>query len=247
MDNKPFITIHRGGGNSAPENTLYAIRHGLSYQVDAIEFDVRFTKDHVPVLLHDATLKRTTKEHDNRYIKDVTLEETRTLDATGWFDSNLPKEPIPTLEEALQLIQGKKQIFLEIKAHDPHMGSTIQKLLETYNMVADVFILSFYKEILLEIKEHIPTVHCTLIFSKWSQPYSTLLDPHFDSIGPKYRYLYRHPKLVSFLHNNNKPIYTWSVNNMRHIKRFIKWGVDGITTDRPTQLVQYIEKQSTRE
>ncbi|QMS85086.1 glycerophosphodiester phosphodiesterase [Candidatus Xianfuyuplasma coldseepsis] len=247
MDNKPFITIHRGGGNDAPENTLYAIRQGLKYPVDAIEFDVRFTKDHIPVLLHDASLKRTTTEQDKRYIKDVTLEEARTFDATSWFDSRIPKEPIPTLEEALQLLQGKKQIFIEIKAHDPYMGLTIKRLLETYNMVDDVFILSFYKDILLDIKEHIPTVHCTFIFSRWRQPFAALLDPRFDSIGPKYRYLYRHPKLVKFLKEHNKPIYTWSVNKMRHIKRFIKWKIEGITTDKPTQLLHYIEKQSTRE
>ena len=58
--NGRLVIAHRGNRVAAPENTLEALRQAVAMNVDAIEFDVRMTRDGVPVLMHDATVDRTT-------------------------------------------------------------------------------------------------------------------------------------------------------------------------------------------
>jgi glycerophosphoryl diester phosphodiesterase len=92
---RPWIIAHRGHSVAAPENTLEAAQKGWEAGADAWEFDVRTTRDGVPVVLHDASLVRTTDvalrfARDPRgasgyLVADYDLDEVRTLDAGGWF------------------------------------------------------------------------------------------------------------------------------------------------------------------
>ena len=79
-----FIASHRGGGATAPENTLPAIRAALSGGFDYVEVDVALTADRQPVLMHDAKVDRTTDGHGR--LASLTLAEVRALDAGSWFD-----------------------------------------------------------------------------------------------------------------------------------------------------------------
>ena len=78
---RPLVISHAGCAGKAPENTLAGIRAALELQVDAIEVDVRASADGIPVLLHDATLERTT--NGRGLVADATLAELTALDAGG--------------------------------------------------------------------------------------------------------------------------------------------------------------------
>ena len=80
-----FIASHRGGGATAPENTLPAISAALGAGFDYVEVDVALTADRQPVLMHDATVDRTTDGHGR--LSSLTLAEVRALDAGSWFDA----------------------------------------------------------------------------------------------------------------------------------------------------------------
>lgn len=92
------FVAHRGGiVPGYPENTLAAFRHAIELGVDAIEIDPRGTKDGEIVIMHDATVDRTTNGRGR--VEDLALRELKALDAGGG-------ERVPTYEEVLELVAG---------------------------------------------------------------------------------------------------------------------------------------------
>lgn len=91
----PPRVAHRGAGRLAPENTLAALRLGASFGYAMFEFDVQLSGDGVLVLMHDATLERTTDGAGR--VGGHTFGELARLDAGGWHSDAYAGEPIPTL------------------------------------------------------------------------------------------------------------------------------------------------------
>lgn len=99
-----IIIGRRGAAGLAPENTLAACQAAIEADVDMIHLDIRLTKDKVPILLHDASLKRT--HGVDKSISSLTLEQLRQATAD---------QPIPTLEEILAKYLGKVLLCLELR------------------------------------------------------------------------------------------------------------------------------------
>jgi glycerophosphoryl diester phosphodiesterase len=98
----PWVIGHRGAAGSAPENTLASFRRAAALGARWVEFDVRLSADGRCILLHDDTVERTT---DGQGRADrLMLEDLSGLDAGGWFGREFAGEPIPTLEETIDLL-----------------------------------------------------------------------------------------------------------------------------------------------
>jgi glycerophosphoryl diester phosphodiesterase len=97
----PWLLGHRGAPREAPENTLAALRRALAIGLDGVEYDVRAAKGGDLVLLHDATLDRTTDRKGA--LARCGLSELHGIDAGGWFAKRFVGEPVPLLDEALDL------------------------------------------------------------------------------------------------------------------------------------------------
>jgi glycerophosphoryl diester phosphodiesterase len=108
---------HRGAAAHAPENTLASLRRAAADGARWVEFDLRLTADEVPVLLHDATLERTTD--GSGPVASRRWDELRRLDAGGRRAPEFRGEPLPSLAQALEccaaLALGAN---LELKAED---------------------------------------------------------------------------------------------------------------------------------
>ena len=107
------IVAHRGSSADRPENTLASYRRAIEAGADAIEIDLRLTKDGHLVSLHDDSLDRTTE--GTGPVESITLAEARQLDAGVWFDERYRGERIPTFREILELSKGHIQVFLDLK------------------------------------------------------------------------------------------------------------------------------------
>lgn len=153
-----LVVAHRGGSALGPENTLEAAQAGFESGADSWELDTQLTKDGVPVLLHDDSLKRTTNApvvfpgRKPWRLSDFTLEEVKKLDAGSWWvkqageksaqESAVSRErlelyssgrvKVPTLEEAL--LFTKKlcwRVNVEIKAPAPGtLGPLVPRVLD---------------------------------------------------------------------------------------------------------------------
>ncbi|MRG44800.1 glycerophosphodiester phosphodiesterase [Chitinophaga sp. SYP-B3965] len=109
----PFISGHRGGVNTGyPENSIEAFANTLRHTPAMFEIDPRLSKDSVPVLMHDATLERTTTGKGK--VGDYTLAELKKLYLKD-VDGNVTKYRIPTLEEAIKWAKGKTVLSLDKK------------------------------------------------------------------------------------------------------------------------------------
>ncbi len=133
-----LVTAHRGDSLEYPENTLLSMEKAVEAGADFIEFDLRATKDDVPILLHDATLKRTANA-DGRP-EDLPLAEIKALNAS-WFrfmhrmDAPLPvKVEIPTFEEILSALSGKVAMNIQIYLPSPASLAEACRLYRKYGM-----------------------------------------------------------------------------------------------------------------
>lgn len=129
---------HRGASKFAPENTLPAIEKAIELGLDYIEMDVRYTRDDVAVLLHDANVDRTTDGEGG--LATMTLDQVKALDAGSWFDPSFAGTRVPTLEEALQTAQGRICVFWDTKAVP--QPSTVE-LFKKYGFDRDCLLISF--------------------------------------------------------------------------------------------------------
>ena len=113
-----LIVGHRGAAARAPENTAVSLVAGLDAGADAIEIDVGLTRDGRVVLLHDATVDRTTSGRGA--LRSLTWERVRALDAGSWFSRRFKGEPPIDLDDALAIVRARVPIIVEIKpaAHD---------------------------------------------------------------------------------------------------------------------------------
>ena len=127
---------HRGASGNYPENTLLAFQKALEIGVDEIELDLYLTKDDHLIIMHDATVDRTTDGTGT--IGDLTLSQIKSLDAGRVFGERFRGERVPTWEEALDLVQGKVGLNVHLKEGgnpDGHYERKVAKALDNFQMV----------------------------------------------------------------------------------------------------------------
>jgi glycerophosphoryl diester phosphodiesterase len=119
---KPLIIAHRGASALAPENTFAAFQKAIDAGADGIELDVRLSKDGVPVVFHDSTLKRLAKIE--RSVAEFTAAELNKIDVGSWFNRTFPRkaadqfsaETVPTLANLFDFLRDYRGlIYVELK------------------------------------------------------------------------------------------------------------------------------------
>lgn len=111
-----MVSGHRGERCLELENTMYAFRRAIDLGVDMIETDVHMTRDGHLVLMHDADVERTTNGRGK--IRDMTLCEIKSLDATVNSKIAVSPEAPPTLSELLELAKEKEELLLNVELKD---------------------------------------------------------------------------------------------------------------------------------
>ncbi|XP_006811825.1 glycerophosphodiester phosphodiesterase 1-like [Saccoglossus kowalevskii] len=148
--NRVLVIAHRGGGHDAPENTIAAIREAKKNGADGVELDLEFTKDGVPILLHDSTVDRTTNGSGN--INSFTFEEVRKLDASYGhrLSATLGNEQIPTLEEAtVECLKLGLKIFFDVKGNAKQAAEALTKLYKKHEeLYKTAAVCSFYPTVI---------------------------------------------------------------------------------------------------
>ena len=125
-DSYVMVVAHRGDWTNAPENSLQAIKNAIEIGVDILEIDVRFTKDKVPVVIHDKTLDRTTTGSGK--VSNFTLNNLKGLFLTD-RNGKSTSHKIPTLDEALILSKGK--ILINLDKCTRHLNKIVKHLYKT--------------------------------------------------------------------------------------------------------------------
>lgn len=200
---------------------------------DAVEVDVHLSKDGHIVVIHDATVDRTTD--GNGRVADLTLEELKSLDAGKG-------ESIPTLKEILDLVAGKTELVIEIKVTAAE-ADVIDAVKEAH-FEDRVTITSFVHPVVRRVKELEPGIRTGVIFYGRPVCISRLaLDALADVLCPHHTYV--DLRMVREAREQGLRIYPWTVNRPEDMRRLIDMEVDGIVTDKPDALTRAISSMWT--
>jgi glycerophosphoryl diester phosphodiesterase len=211
---------HRGAKAYEPENTLLSFKKALELGVNAIELDVRRTKDGKIVVIHDAKVDRTT--NGKGLVSELTLKEIKKL-------STEKGEKIPTLEEALDFLDKKVKILIELK--ETGLEEDVLSLINKKGLKNNVIIVSFLEEALRKVREIDDEVEIGLIYVKHKDPIKSALELKANYILPIYRFTYAID--VQKAHENGLKIIVWTINKQEEVIEYARKGVDGIASDRP--------------
>jgi len=211
---------HRGARAYEPENTMRSFRKALEIGVDAIEFDVRKTRDNHIIVIHDADVKRTT--NGKGLVADLTLKEIKEL-------STEKGEKIPTLEEALELLDNKVKILIELK--EQGLEEKVLSAVHSKKVEKNVIIASFLEPALAKTRELDKQIETGLIYVKHPNPIKAALELKANYLISLYRFT--HTANVQKAHENGLKVIVWTINTVEEAAEFVKKGVDGIATDKP--------------
>lgn len=238
---QPIIFAHRGASAHAPENTLTAFELALAQNADGIELDVKLTADGQVVVIHDATVNRTTGSHGR--VKDLSLAQLQALDAGSFFSEKYRGEKIPTLEEVFETVGKRAFINVELTNYNTprdQLAETVCMLVKKFSLQKHVMFSSFLASNLSRARAYLPGVPRGLL------AFHGLLGAWARSFGFAFgRYHALHPNLkdvtpeqVQRVHRLQRRIHVWTVNAAEDMRRLFGWGVDAIITDDPPLAVQ---------
>ena len=216
---------HRGARAYEPENTLRSFKKALEIGVDAVELDVRKTKDNQLVVIHDADVKRTTD--GKGLVSELTLKEIQEF-------STEKGEKIPTLKEALDFLDKKAKTLIELK--EAGVEEEVLSLVSEKGLQKNVIIVSFIEAALRKVRELDKEVETGLLYVKHKNPIKAALDLKASYLLPLYRFT--HTANVQKAHENGLKVIVWTVNKPEEVAEYAKKGVDGIASDKPDILNQ---------
>lgn len=241
---KVYIVGHRGAAGHAPENTLASFQKALDLGVHMIELDLHLTADKELVVIHDATVDRTT--NGEGAVIDLTVGEIQKLDAGSWFNGKFKEEKVPTLKEVLDVVNGSCPLLIEIKWPKRGIYNNLTQqlvaILTEYDMISQVIIQSFETRYLKEIQNLNPTIKCHQLILGKSNVLPVYVDrsvrwgyfkplPGIESVNIWHYYL--SPKEM-----NGKPMEhlrygAYTLNKASDIKKAVSWGLTYVITDYP--------------
>jgi len=236
-----WVVGHRGACALAPENTLASVRQAAADGAAMVELDVKLTADGRCILLHDDSLDRTTDGIGP--VSSVSLDHISALDAGGWFSPDFRGEPVPTLEEMVDLILDLRLgLNLELKPCPGREAETARAAVGTLQAMwpDDVplpLISSFDRTALEYASDLAPGWPLGLIAD-------VLPDDWLDfarDFGLRSLHLGDYGLSVSVVSQVQKAGYAvavWTVNDPVRAQELRCWGVSAIISDDPGALLR---------
>ena len=232
---RPAILGHRGALMHAPENTLAAFELCVRCGVD-IELDVYATKDNQLVVIHDATVDRTTSGKGR--VDQLTLQQLKKLDAGSWFHPDFAGERIPTFDEALAFIKKHERrptvIGITLKPVNQVIINGIVEAVRKHKMLEQSFLFDMSLQHAQAFKKLEPRIRCAASAHKIEDIRSALKLDYIDVIwtGPKSK------AVIDEIHGAGRQVFFTIVNDARQWQRYKADGADGICTNHPLEMKQ---------
>jgi len=215
---------HRGAKAYESENTLSSFKRAIELGVDAVELDVRKTKDNEIVVIHNADVKKTTDGSGS--VNELTLEEIKKfVTAKG--------EQIPTLEEVLDFVGKRVKVLVELK--ETGIEEKVLGLIRQKGLMENVIIVSFHEEALRKVRKLDDDVATGLIYVRHKKPIQSALELKAEYLLPLYRFT--HSANIRKAHENGLKVIVWTINKKEDVAEYRKKGVDGIASDKPDILI----------
>ena len=236
-----LLAAHRGGSLLWPENSLLAFRNALALGADFIEFDVHLSRDGEVMVIHDATLDRTTTGAGP--VRDRSVAELKVLrlkDRSGAVTA----ETLPTLDEVVEVAaQAKRRMLLEIKvdaakARYPGIEEKVLAILDRHTMTVSTVVMAFEAPTWRRVRELRPEVATCALYSARTLGRSSLATELETLRAAGVRFIgVEHTVVdaaaVAQAQRAGIGLGAWTVNNPADMKRMIGARATILITDQP--------------
>jgi glycerophosphoryl diester phosphodiesterase len=253
MVSTPLIIGHRGASALVPENTLAAFSRALADGADGIEFDVRLSRDRVPVVIHDASLRRTGQT--DRFVKEITVAELQQCDVCSWFNPLHAEDiryagTVPTLSQVFELLQQTNALlYLEMKSEAEDattLTETVVSEIRQAQIGGRVVVSSFDLDAVALVKKIDPAISTACLFEpKLSRPLSTIRRLRMLDLAVENRAneIALHHSLISLrviekAKHLGLPVVVWTVDDVGWIQRARRLGIQALITNNPAALIR---------
>jgi glycerophosphoryl diester phosphodiesterase len=228
-----MLTIaHRGASALYPENTLSAFIAAAELGADMCEFDVRMTRDGEVVVIHDATVNRTTDGRGR--VAAMSMAAIRRLDAGMRFGAEFRGERIPTLAEVAGVL-GPRRCAMDVELKERGVEAGVCEILRGCGAVQSAVVSSFDWNQLRTVVQQEPELRLVLLGERAP---AMLLEAatamRAFAIAP--RFDLADSALCAEAHRRGLAIYAWTVDDAPTMQRLIAGGADGIMTNNPQRL-----------
>ena len=238
MQNRDFIIIaHRGESFEAPENTLSSINLAWQKNDDAVEIDIRMTKDDKIIVIHDNNTFRTGRKFMN--VSSCSYDELLKVDVGKFKGNNWKNEKIPLLDEVINMIPKDKILFVEIKSNYK-IVKPLQELINQKQIDPNqINFIGFNFKTMSLVKKKLSEFNSYWIIGKKS----ILEKIHIEDIILKCKSSklngvdikdgkYLNKDLIHSVKKSGLKIYTWTVDDPVRAKQLVLDGIDGITSNK---------------
>lgn len=251
----PVNFAHRGASAREPENTLAAFRAAVEAGAEALEMDVRMTRDGEIVVIHDPTVDRTTD--GTGVVREMTLSEVRALDAGHRFaaESGFPGRElkVPVLAEVFREFPGVA-INVEIKEPRPGIEEAVLRVIREAEAEDRTLVASWDHAVISRFRAvcggRVATgasrreIAVFLLLSRLRA--ERLARPAYDALQVPVEHrgiTVVTPRFVEAAHKLGLRVDVWTVDEPEEMRRLLDLGVDGIMTDRPDVLAEVLKER----
>lgn len=247
---RPLVYAHRGGAALAPENTFAAFDRGLALGADGLELDVQLAGDGIAVVLHDATLDRTTDA--TGAVSSFTAAELAAVDAGYRFspDGHFPFRGqglgVPRLRDVL-VRYPRTPLIVELKGSGAELATAVVDEILAAGALDHVTVGSFHQGALDAVRTYEPRLRTGAdvdeIRSGLAADWPSLPLVHSFQVPEVYAGVrIVTPEFVARARGNGASVIVWTVDREEDVRRLLDWGVDGIITDRPDVVVPAVRR-----
>ncbi len=236
------IIAHRGASDDAPENTLESFQLGLDQGADAIECDVRVSRDGELVAIHDPTLQRVAQVKGT--VAEMSRAELNALDVGRWKSPSWRGARIPALADVMDLTPADRRIFIEIKVGLTALPPLKKVLAASTLPLSQVVVMEFDLDTVIALRSAFPDLEVLWLndFPLLSPPWKRrralknnldIAQRHgFDGVN-----IQNIPQLnteaLQSCRNHGLNCYCWTVDESDRAAQLFKDGINGIATNRP--------------
>ena len=246
--NTPLIIGHRGASAVAPENTLAAFREAIAVGADGIEFDVRLTRDGVPVVIHDSSLRRTGGLSPR--VGEMTWLEVVKVDVGSWFSGAFANETVPSLVQLFDLFQSNSlTLYLEMKcdsaAEYAPLAEACCRLIAERRLQERVMIECFQLPALKVVHEIDSDIKTVALFEPSISNPSVLSDQRIinkatevGAVAIALHHRLARRSLVEKAKDAGMHVAVWTVDDPIWVERARTLGIDALITNNPAELIK---------
>ena len=262
-----LVVAHRGSSGAHAEHTLTAYEKAVQEGADALECDVRLTRDGVLVCVHDRRVDRTSDGRGS--VSTLELAELAELDfaswklrqsdpllEASWEDYDRDQGTVLTLERLVQLARSSDrlvELHIETK-HPTRYGGLVERalvdLLDRYDLAtpasreqSQVTVMSFAPTSLRRIHVMAPTLPTVYLMSRVPLRYRDgSLPSRIPIAGPSLDIVKAHPSYVERVHAQGNRVHVWTVDSAEDIASMLELGVDAVISNHPKRVLRQLER-----